>query len=84
MSHAAEIRVLVILHFGGWDGQSQTGLGLGHLSPSEARQFVELLATMYQYIKYNNQSWQVVSSSIWIEAGLPILRIMLEEVQDAN
>lgn len=80
MSHAAEIRVLVIFHFGDWDGKSPSGIGLGHLSPSETLQFAELLGM--KTLRYEDHNWRVKGSTLEIDAGIPILRITFYELPE--
>jgi hypothetical protein len=70
MNQALEIRTLIVLHFGDWEAD---GVGLGHLLPTDAKDFIELLAM--RPIEYKDNYWSVKHSNMEIAAGLPIIRV---------
>ena len=82
MNQALEIRVLVVLHFEPW---AADGVGLGHLLPSEAVQYVALLEMMAA-IRFNNFYWRFHHHDLEVEAGITIMRIYLriETRQEQN
>lgn len=70
MEQALEIRILIVLHFGDWEND---GVGMGHLSPTEASQFIGFAAM--RPVKYKNIFWNLSHTNMEIDSGVSIMRL---------